>query len=158
MPVDIEPPELARLIDFAERSRAGDWSLRSGLVRYAQPEPERVNQILDLVRRTEWALRAQSKVIQNDGRELWAALETPANPSSSSPADLIGLLAATAELDRLGDIVAEWAVDRSVTRPNAEVDAITTDVARRLDELGVPREEQARPPRPAETRQGRRRA
>jgi hypothetical protein len=147
VPVDIEPPELGRVVDFAERQRAGDWSLRSGLVRYAQPEPERVNQILDLVRRVEWALRARGKVIQDDGPGLWVALETGDNRSSSSQTDVIELLRAAVELDRLGDIVAGWAVDPSTDPPDAEVDAITADVARRLDALGVPREERARPPR-----------
>jgi hypothetical protein len=28
MPVEVEPPELARLLDFAERPRADEWSLR----------------------------------------------------------------------------------------------------------------------------------
>ena len=147
MPVDIEPPELGRVVDFAERQRTGDWSLRSGLVRYAQPEPARVNQILGLVRRVEWALRAHGKVIQDDGPVLWAALETDDNRSSSSHADVIELLRAAVELDRLVEIVARWALDPSTEPPDAEVDAITTDVARRLDALGVPREERVRPPR-----------
>jgi hypothetical protein len=56
-------------------------------------------------------------------------------------------LEATAQLDRLGDIVADWAVNANVEPPNAEIDAITDDVARRLDALGVPREERVRPPR-----------
>lgn len=145
MPADIEPPELGRLIGFAERSRAGDWSLRSGLVRYAQPEPERVNQILELVRRVELALRGQDKVIQGNGPDLWAALQAATNHSNDAHAELVELLAATAELDRLGDIIAEWAVD-CAKPPDAEVDAITDDVSRRLDALGVPREERVRPP------------
>jgi hypothetical protein len=147
VPVDVEPPELGLLIDFAERPRAGDWSLRSGLVRYAQPEPERVNQILELVRRVEGALRAQGKVIQSDGPDLWAVLEAGTSQSRGSRAGVIELLEATVELDRLGDAIAEWAVDPYVTPPDAEVDAITDDVTRRLDALGVPREERARPPR-----------
>jgi hypothetical protein len=144
---DIEPPELARLIDFAERPRAGDWSLRSGLVRYAQPEPERVNQILEHVRRVDAALRAHGKVIQRDGHDLWAALATGTSAPTSAPAGVIELLEATAQLDRLGDIVAGWAVDASGAPPNPEVDAIIDDVTRRLDALGVPREERMRPPR-----------
>jgi len=30
-----------RLVDYAESSRDGDWTLRSALVRFAQPEPTR---------------------------------------------------------------------------------------------------------------------
>ena len=49
----ITPPELAALIDVSERQRAGDWSLRAALCRYAQPQPVRVSALLDLVRRIE---------------------------------------------------------------------------------------------------------
>ena len=58
VPADIEPPELARLLDFAERPRTQDWSLRAALVRYAQPRPQSVSDLLDLVRRLEAALAA----------------------------------------------------------------------------------------------------
>jgi hypothetical protein len=50
------------------------------------------------------------------------------------------------ELDRLGDLVAGWAADRSTDRPDADVSEIATDVARRLDELGVAREDRRPPP------------
>ena len=145
MPAEIEPPALARLIDFAERPRTEDWSLRSALVRYAQPEPERVNGILELVRRTEGALGQHAKLIEREGQDLWNAFESGVAPSSESNARVIELLRATAELDRLGDVLAVWAVDRAGDLPNSEVDSVAADVSRRLDALGVPREEQ-RPP------------
>src|SRR5262249_41526556 len=63
VPVELQPPELARLVDYAERPRRDDWSLRAALVRYAQPEPQRVSAILDLVRRIEWALRPHQKLL-----------------------------------------------------------------------------------------------
>jgi hypothetical protein len=144
VPAEIEPPALARLIDFAERPRTEDWSLRSALVRYAQPEPERVNGILELVRRTEGALGQHAKLIEREGQDLWnafAAADAPSEPN----AHVIELLRAAAELDRLGDVLAAWAVDRAGDLPNAEVDSVAADVSRRLDALGVPREEQ-RPP------------
>ena len=56
VPAEIEPVELARVVDFAERSRVGDWSLRSALVRYAEGQPERVSQVLEQVRRSTPAL------------------------------------------------------------------------------------------------------
>ena len=59
---------------------------------------------------------------------------------------LVGLLGAAAQLDALGDTLAAWAVDRTGPSPEATVDAATTEVERRLDELGVPREERERPP------------
>jgi len=147
VPVEVEPPQLARLVDFAERPRTHDWSLRAALVRYAQPEPERVSKILELVRRIEWALRARRKAIERSGQEIWNALQADAGHAGNHT-EVVALLRATTELDRLGDVLAEWAVDLVGERPDAAVDAVTVEVQRRLDELGVPREEQQpRPPR-----------
>jgi hypothetical protein len=142
VPAEVEPPELARLIDFAERPRTHDWSLRAALVRYAQPEPERANKILESVRRIEWALRSHRKTIERKGHEVWNGLQG----QTGDHADVVALLRAASELDRLGDVLAEWAIDVAGERPDAAVDAVTSSVERRLDELGVPREEQ-RPPR-----------
>lgn len=141
----VEPPELASLLDFAERPRAGDWSLRSALTRYAQPEPERVSAVLALVRRIDTALKALAPVLQRDGARILAAARA-ADGAAAGPA---GVLAAAAVLDRLGDVLAAWAEDPYGQRPDAEVDAAIAEVARRLDALGVPREERARPPRGA---------
>jgi hypothetical protein len=141
VPAEIQPPELARLVDFSERPRRDDWSLRSALVRYAQPQPQRVNDVLEVVRRTEWALGKQSKRVEREGPELWAALE-----SGRDADDLVALLAVARELDDLGEVVAGWAVDRSVDAPDARVDAVVADVGSRLDALGIPHEE--RPPGP----------
>jgi hypothetical protein len=144
---EIEPPQLARLIDFAERPRVQDWSLRAALVRYAQPEPVRANRILELVRRIEWALRSHRNAIKRDGQQIWSALQADADQAGHH-ADVVALLHVTSEFDRLGDILAGWAVDLVGERPNAAVDAVTGAVERRLDELNVPREEQRpRPPR-----------
>jgi hypothetical protein len=140
VPAEIEPPELARLVDFSERPRTDDWSLRSALVRYAQPQPQRVNDILDLVRRVEWALGKQSKRVEREGAALWSALEC-----GDDGDDLVALLRAAQELDRLGDVVVAWAVDRSGESPDTRVDAVVADVGRRLDALGVPHEERPGP-------------
>ena len=72
---EVEPPELAQLLDFAERPHVDNWSLRAALVRYAQPQPQRVEDLLDLVRRIQAALGAQSATFQRDGDALWTALE-----------------------------------------------------------------------------------
>jgi hypothetical protein len=146
VPPELEPPELARLMDFAERSRAGDWSLRSALVRYAQANPERVSRVLDLVRRIEFALHPHNKLLAKEGPLLWEAVQTGAAPASEPSALVVGLLQASAELDRLADDVVAWAVDRAGERPDAEVDSVVADVAQRLDELGVAREERQGPP------------
>lgn len=143
MPAEIRPPELASLVDFAERPRTRDWSLRSALVRYAQPEPQRVNDILELVRRVDAALGKNTSKLDRDGPAFWDALE---HDASEPDAYVVGVLHAARELDALGETLATWAVDRAGERPNTDVDRVVADVARRLDALGVPREE--RPPGP----------
>lgn len=140
MPADIEPPQLARLVDFAERPRAHDWSLRAALVRYAQPEPVRAQRILELVRRIEWALRTHRKSMDRAGLAIWDALQGDADQAGHH-AELVALLQVTSEFDHLGDLLAGWAVDLVGQRPSAAVDAVTEAVARRLDELNVPREQ-----------------
>jgi hypothetical protein len=146
VPAEIRPVELARVVDFAERSRAGDWSLRSALVRYAEGQPVRVSNLLEQVRRTETAFHALGKVLEKRGPELWAA--TDGDDVTPDDQKVVDLLRAAVELDRLGDALATWAEDRAGSRPDEAVDAVTADVARRLDELGLPREEpMARPPR-----------
>ena len=147
VPADIEPRELAHLIDFAERPRVRDWSLRAALVRYAQPEPVRANRILELVRRMEWALRSHRRAVERAGQEIWSALQGDVDEADRHR-DVVALLHVTSEFDRLGDVLTGWAVDLAGERPNAAVDAVTEAVARRLDDLGVPREDQQpRPPR-----------
>ena len=143
MPAEIQPVELARIVDFAERSRVGDWSLRSALVRYAEGEPERVSRVLESVRRLDAALHPHRKALERRGPELWSAVEGGASDPEDAP--LLDLLRVAIELDRLGDAMAEWADDRAGPRPDDTVDDIASGVAARLDELGVPREEQ--PPR-----------
>lgn len=140
MATDPEPPELARLVDFAERLRVGDWSLRSALCRYAQPQPQRVSDVLDCVRRIEAALHAEAGRLAKEGPAVWEQLE-----SGSSTDGLVGVLGAAAELDALGDALAHWAEDRAHSRPEATVDATTSSVAARLDALGIPREERVPP-------------
>jgi len=147
VPAELQPAELARLVDFAERPRAHNWSLRAALVRYAQPAPQRVNDVLDLVRRIEWALGQHASVLQRDGAALWDAFDGDAAATDQEQAQVVALLRALAELDLLGDILADWAVDISTVRPDAPVDATITAVATRLDALGVPHEQRSPPPR-----------
>ncbi len=144
MSAEVEPPELARLIDFAERPREHDWSLRSALVRYAQPEPARVNTVLELVRRIEGALQPHRKLIERGGEDLWNAVTAHDPPPAEPDGFVVAVLRATTQLDGLGDTLAAWAVEPAGERPNAEVDAVTDSLARHLDDLGVTREE--RPP------------
>lgn len=142
MPGEVAPPELARVVDYAERPRAHDWSLRAALCRYAQPQPVRVSTVLDLIRRIEFALAPHMKTIEHDGAAHWQTIETGRAGSGVDPL-VTGLLQAMVELDRLGDVLAEWAVDRVGERPDDAVDAVTADVERRLADLGVPHEDQS---------------
>lgn len=146
MATDPEPAELAQLIDFAERPRVGDWSLRSSLVRYAQPRAEQVSGVLDLVRRIDFALSPHTKLIGRDGPALWAALQSGDDPQSEPESTIVGLLHACEELDRLADVLAAWASSPSGDRPDAEVDATVAAVEAQLDDLGVASEERQRPP------------
>ena len=145
MPGDVEPPELARLLDYAERPRTHDWSLRAALVRYASPEPRRVGALIELVRRIEFALQPHLKAVEKQGAAYWQAIESGEASGDVDPYAL-GLLLAMVELDGLGDAVAAWAVDRAGDRPDTAVDAVIVDVAQRLETLKVPREERVRPP------------
>ena len=144
MPAEIEPPELAALVAYEERARVGDWSLRSALCRYAQPQPVRVREVLEHVRRIEFSLHKLQGRLAKDGPAVWAALQ-----AGQTDGDLLlGLLDSMVELDRLGDVLADWANDRAGKHPEDVVDATTAEVGRRLDALGVPREERVRPPGP----------
>jgi hypothetical protein len=144
VPAEISPPELARLVDFTERPRVDDWSLRSALVRYAQPEPQRVSDLLDAARRIEWALGKNASTIERDGDALWNALEHGGAPPD---AFVVGVLQGARQLDDLGDVLATWAVDINRPRPDAEVDRVVAEVARHLDEIGVPKQEAPPGPR-----------
>src|SRR5262249_60117491 len=98
------------------------------LGRYATPGPRRVNALVDVVRRLEFALGPHGKTIEQHGDAIWHALQD-GEVSSAEVGDVVQLLDVARELDRLGDVLAVWAVDISAPRPNAEVDAVTADVA-----------------------------
>ncbi|MGH9084780.1 MAG: hypothetical protein ACRDYW_04955 [Acidimicrobiales bacterium] len=147
MPPELEPPELATLVDFAERPRTGDWSLRSSLVRYAQSQPVRVSRVIELVRRIEQVVHTHAKLLAAEGPALWGALVAGTSRAGQPHAVVVGVLRASAELDALAELLAMWADDRSRLRPDAEVDAAVVEVTGLLDGLGVPREERAGPPR-----------
>lgn len=51
-----DPDPIVSLLNYAEMGRAGDWSLRSAMVRLALPEPMIVVEIATLVRRLDTVL------------------------------------------------------------------------------------------------------
>lgn len=140
MAAPLEPPALDELVDLAERPRATGWSLRAALVRYAQPEPVRSGAILELVRRIDHALKGHAKALAKEGPAVWAAVDGDGAPDDGDLGPVVDLLRAARPLDRLGDVLAAWAVDPSQPRPDDEVDRVVADTAARLDELGVARE------------------
>src|SRR3546814_20856054 len=84
VPAEPEPPELASLVDYAERSRLGDWSLRSALMRYAQGNPQRARDVPALVPRIDFALRPPSRSLVKATPALWE-LPTAARPPVPPP-------------------------------------------------------------------------
>jgi hypothetical protein len=144
MAAEVRPVELAALLDVAERPRASGWSLRAALVRYAQPQPQRASDLIELVRRIESALRPSAKLLEREGPAIWDAL---IGGGAHEDRRLVALLGALVELDRVGEDLSAWAVDAVTSRrPDAEVDAAIADVTSRLEALGVSREERVRPP------------
>lgn len=156
MAAEVQPRELAQLLDVAERPRAGGWSLRAALTRYAQPQPQRASDLIEVVRRIEAALRPHQATFDADGPAVWSALAGGGNGDGDGDGDatVVGVLRALQEIDRVADVLASWAVERAGERPDAAVDAAVADVAARLDALGVAREERPPLPRGARTRRG----
>lgn len=152
MAADTEPPELAQLLDTAERPRSQQWSFRAALTRYAQPQPQRSSAIIELLRRSETAVRPHAKTLARNGPMVWTAVCAASDSQADATEEgvdpiLVDILKALAELDRLGDVLTTWAVDRSGDQPNAAVDATVARVTERLERSGVHREERtARPP------------
>lgn len=59
------PPEPERsILNLAESPRVDDWSLRSALVRLAQPEPVRAGAVLEIVRRCQGALHPLVRALE----------------------------------------------------------------------------------------------
>jgi len=146
MAVELEPPELARLLDAAERPRAGNWSLRAALTRYAQPQPQRASDVIELLRRAEAALKPHQRRLEKEGLVVWSRVVEEGDDAAGDDGLLVGLLRALRELDRVADSLASWAVDRAGERPDAAVDAAVADISDRFARLGVPFEERQGPP------------
>jgi hypothetical protein len=140
----VEPAELAQLLDAAERPRAQNWSLRAAITRYAQPQPQRASDVIELLRRIESALHSHSKLFEREGNAVWDAVRSEGD-SGAVDAFVVDVLRCLVDIDRLGDVLAEWAVDRVGERPDAAVDDVVADVTGRLEALGVKREERPRP-------------
>ncbi|MDZ7673530.1 MAG: hypothetical protein U5K30_00430 [Acidimicrobiales bacterium] len=129
-----------RLVDFAETTRVGDWTLRSSLVRYAQRSPVAASAVLEVLRRTDGALAPYARQLQT------TTIADVADTDDTSPG-LLALLEPAVVLDELGHTLAAWAHDRTSAAPDAEVRDAVGHAHALLEALGVPRE--TRPPRRA---------
>lgn len=140
------------LLNYAESPRAGDWTLRSALVRLAQPEPVRAGAVLELVRRLDAALQS----VRDAARAVEIA-RLAAEPSklaavvqgyesvcalSDEERAVLPLLLVAVELDQLAGVLAEWANGRKTGPPVDVIDATVKAVFARLEELGVPQEQE----------------
>lgn len=140
---EVQPPELARLLDLGERPRADNWSLRAALTRYGQPRAQLASDVTEVLRRVEGELKVHGKTFDREGPAIWQAVTAEdVDPEHRVLVDLLGV---ATDLDRLGDQLATWAADITRERPDTTVAASVTALARRLDAIGVPREEA--PPR-----------
>lgn len=117
----MDDSQVERLTDFAERPRTDDWSLRSAVVRYAQVAPQRASVVLELIRRTDGALKHLAK-----------------HPERAETDDA-KLLDVAAMLDDIGDTLATWAIERG-DPPHEKVETIGRRAATALGNLGIPRE------------------
>jgi hypothetical protein len=107
-----------------------------------------------VLRRLDGALKQHTATFRRDGPAFWTALDEGA-PVDEPLAPILDLVRVARDLDRLGETLAAWAVDITAPRPDHEVDVVTAELAKRLDDLGVPREEG--PPRPGPDGRPRRR-
>jgi hypothetical protein len=151
----------APLVHYAESTREGDWSLRSALVRLAQPEPVRAGAVLELVRRCDASLSAfgsrienvrvsdLARLLHNDGELFAEVLEgyQAESPLSDEEVAALPYLTVAVTLEELAIVLSNWAAAGAADPPPCErVDALCSTAFQQLESLGVPREEQPGPP------------
>lgn len=163
-------PASTGVLDYEERPRDDDWTMRSALVRYALPEPARAAAVLHLVRRLNATLLTArrllevntvvsdtgepdirladlARAVRRAGADGDAVLDGYVEVAPLEPAEEVALPLVEVALafDALADELAGWAPAAPSPPPNASVDATVTDVGAMLDTLGVP--EESGPPR-----------
>lgn len=130
----IRSGDTARLVDYAESPRVDDWTLRSALVRLAQPEPVRAGAVLELIRRTDAALAPHRRRLERDEVTAHTAVEVVGDEDP----DLVPLLRPALVLDALADVLTAWAAERSGPPPVAEVDRACATAFELLEAAGAP--------------------
>ncbi len=166
-PVD----EVHSILNYAEVPRRGDWTLRSALVRLAQPHPLRSEAVLQLVRRLDAALKPMVRSLQKHGvtttrsipgglsnvddirlvdivasDELLAEYDASVGLTDDERAS-VGLVRLAMTLDGLSTTLAEWANAGSEEPPISEIDSTCAAVLAAMNDQGVPVEQEWTGPR-----------
>jgi hypothetical protein len=130
-PVEVE--EALSLLNYAEAPRIGEWTLRSALVRLAQPHPLRAEAVLGLVRRLDAALKPFVRTLQKHAVVTGRTIP----PSTEGIADArvvdLALLSERSGVD-ITDVVRRYGSDLPLN--DAEIEAAPlVALALTLDEL-----------------------
>ncbi len=83
----VEVDETLTLLQVAESPRIDDWTLRSALVRFAQPQPELSGAILESVRRTQAALDPVARELLRHGAVTDRGLAVAGDGGLAAPSD-----------------------------------------------------------------------
>lgn len=91
---DATAPQPERsLLNYAEMSRVGDWSMRSALTRFAQPEAARAGELWELMRRLDVVLHHVARPLERHTVTCDRALDLGASPVDPYPDTRIADLA-----------------------------------------------------------------
>ncbi len=134
-------PELS-LLNYGESPRVGDWTMRSALMRFAQPQAERAGAVLELVRRLDAVLHHVARPLERYTVTCDRALSLPVGDQPADPcpdtrtADLAR--AAQHEPDGFGTVLAAYSgvspldPDEHAALPLLGVALLFDDLAERL--------------------------
>ncbi|MFW2380935.1 MAG: hypothetical protein ACN4GZ_04180 [Acidimicrobiales bacterium] len=160
----VEVDEQHSVLNYAEAPRVGDWTLRSALVRLAQPHPLRSEAVLQLVRRLDAALKPLIRPLQLHGVHTHRSIpggaqhvadtrlvDVAADPDllaayryrvvlDDAELSSVHLVRLALELDRLADVLAAWAAAGPGDPPLVEIDRTCAEVLTSMNDLGVPEE------------------
>ena len=149
--------ETNSIINYAEAPRRADWTLRSSLVRLAQPHPLRSEAVLQLVRRLDAALKPFVRELQKHPKESSRSIPGGASnvldirvvdlvvrpdsvELSEAERDSLHLIGIALELDQLANTLTEWASAGWADPPVSEIDQTCARVLRLMNDLNVPEE------------------
>lgn len=153
----MEIDETNSIINYAEAPRHQNWTMRSALVRLAQPHPLRSEAVLQLVRRLDAALKPFVRDLQKfpiessrsipggvanviDVRVVDLVDSPDTVELTSSERDALHLVGLAIELDGLATTLTGWASQGSADPPVSEIDQTCARVLRSMNDLSVPEE------------------